>query len=534
MELDRRIKLIATLGASTTLVAFATGWVFDPSSDIYTAGALASAAAVVIFGVSWRVDRIPSITIVVATVLLTVPVARIVDRESTRIMSTVALVAISTIGVVLVKQHRQLYLGVVTVFLLVHTVLAGQAVATIPTVGVASGVCFLIGALVLMSAFDQTRRLHAERLDLLDMAPAFISEDDWTEAEQRVRDLGIDDPSELRAYLLERRDLVRDIVGSVRVIHHNPALVETFGLPAHGGRFNPDRVHDDSLGAFVEQLVSIVTDRPFHDYEYRTTTKTGHDIALALRSIVNRRHPGQTRVLLVAQDITDQQTSRLALERAIRMKDEFVASVSHELRTPLAGVVGLTSSVLEGDGLSPNDRELLEVVSEQAGEMARIIEDLLVASRGPEHPVAIELAEVDACNEVRTVASGRDVTVKADGTVAVMADAGRLRQILRNLVTNAARYGEPPVELSVTRRGHRVWIDVSDHGEPIPDEQRERIFKPFQSSASGKRHPGSVGLGLAVSQVLARRMGGDLTYLHDGKSIFRLDLPAHEDLEATE
>ncbi|MFP5333442.1 MAG: ATP-binding protein [Acidimicrobiia bacterium] len=535
MGLDRRIKLIATVGALASFVALGIGWIVVPSNDLYVAGTLASLLAAGVYAITWRVDAIPSVTIVIATLAITLPVSRLIDEEPARIMSTVGVVVVSTLGVVLVRTHRPWYVGTMTAVIVIHPLVMGQPLARVGYVGVPAAISFLLGTFVLISVANETHRLDAERLDLLNMAPAFISEDDWTEAERRVRELGIDDPDELRRYLMERRDLVVDIVGTVHVVHSNPKLLATFGSSADGSRFSPDRVHDDSIGAFVEQIISIITDKPLHDYEYRTTTKEGKEITLSLRSIVNRRHPGQTRVLLVAQDITDQRQSRLSLERAIRMKDEFVAGVSHELRTPLAGVVGLTATVLESNELTAENRELLEIVADQAHEMARIIEDLLVASRAHEQQLTVELGPVDACAEVRNVASGRDMTVKADGSVMVKADPGRLRQIVRNLATNAARYGEPPVEIAVIPEAHRVKIEVSDHGPPIPSGLQERIFEPFQSALDATDRPaGSVGLGLAVSRMLARRMGGDLTYRHDGRSVFCVELSAHQEMEAAE
>lgn len=535
MGLDRRIKLIALLAAAAALLVFGTSWIIDPTNEISSAGALASLLAVLAFAVILRTAA-PAVLLVGVTALLTIFTARLVPQQSIQTMAAIAIVVVGIVGVLLVPTEwrwRYVALGVVIVGF--HTALSGQNPETIVSVGATSAVCFLFGALVIVSLFDETNRLHEERHDLLDLAPAFISEDDWTEAERRVRELGIDDPDELRRYLLDRQDMVTDIIQTVDVIHSNPTLLATFGSPADGGRFNADRVHEGPIGAFVEQIISIITDKPLHDYEYQTTTKAGDEITLTLRSIVNRRHPGQTRVLLVAQDITDKRDSRLALERAIRMKDEFVAGVSHELRTPLAGVVGLTASVLESESLSPEDRDLLNMVADQANEMARIIEDLLVASRAHEQELVIELGPVDACAEVRSVATGRDVTVKADGSVMVIADPGRLRQVVRNLATNAARYGEPPVEINVSASGEVARIEVSDHGPPIPESERDRIFEPFQSAVGPSDRPaGSVGLGLAVSRMLARRMGGDLTYHHDGRSVFRLELPIHHELEAAE
>jgi signal transduction histidine kinase len=528
MDRNRRIKLIVTLAAAGTLLTTGVGWLADPGSEVFRAGTIGSAVALVAFA-AILVSPAPPVLVVPITAVLTIVTSAVVPEDPIRVMATVGLVVLSTVGVVLVGERRTAYVGVMTTVILFHTALTGQPTDRILSVGGTSAVCFLIGAAVIETAFRDARRLHEERLDLLDLAPAFIAEDDWSEAERRVREMGISDPDELRSHLVQRPELVADLLSTVRVIHHNPALIETFGQRSDGVRFRPDRVHQYSIGAFVEQLVSIMTDRPFHDYQYRTTTKDGAEIYLSLRSIVNRRHPDQTRVLLVAQDITEQHDSKFALEQAIVAKDEFVAGVSHELRTPLAGVVGLTASVLDGATLTPDDRELLEMVADQADEMARIIDDLLVAGRARVHELVITLGPVDACVEARNVAAGRDMTVTADGSVMIYADAGRVRQVIRNLATNASRYGQPPVEIHVVPDGSQVRIEVSDDGPPIPEGLREQIFEPYQTASTTNSVSGSAGLGLAVARTLARRMGGDVSYEHDGQSRFILTLPAYAD-----
>ena len=84
-----------------------------------------------------------------------------------------------------------------------------------------------------------------------------------------------------------------------------------------------------------------------------------------------------------------------------------------------------------------------------------------------------------------------------------LADAGRVRQILRNLIVNASRHGGPDVRVIVRERGAEISIAVCDDGEPIADEQRARIFEPYQGVPGSKYVPGSVGLGLTVSLQLA-------------------------------
>jgi signal transduction histidine kinase len=233
---------------------------------------------------------------------------------------------------------------------------------------------------------------------------------------------------------------------------------------------------------------------------------------------------------VAAQDITERKTSQVALQMALSAKDAFIAEVSHELRTPLAAVVGLTASVLEGDRLTDDDRELLEIVRSQGEEMAHIIEDLLVAARSDNRSLTVDISIVDAHAEALSVASKRDVEVVAPTEpVRVIADPVRTRQVLRNLMTNAARYGRDPVRVEISPNGETVEISVSDAGDPIAEENRERIFEPYLTAHGNGANSGSIGLGLYISRSLARLMGGDLRYHHNGRSVFTLVLPRQVD-----
>jgi signal transduction histidine kinase len=108
----------------------------------------------------------------------------------------------------------------------------------------------------------------------------------------------------------------------------------------------------------------------------------------------------------------------------------------------------------------------------------------------------------------------------------VLADPRRLRQILRNLLSNAYRYGGDSVRV-VARCDHvGVAIEIADNGDGIPPDLRERVFEPYETAHTAVGVTGSVGLGLTVSRELARLMAGDLTYERaDDRTIFRLTLP---------
>jgi two-component system sensor histidine kinase BaeS len=152
------------------------------------------------------------------------------------------------------------------------------------------------------------------------------------------------------------------------------------------------------------------------------------------------------------------------------------------------------------------------------------------------YPSSLDVvAEVGGLVESLGRETGREVGWSGGGQV--WADPTRLRQIIRNLVINAFRYGGPAVRVVVLPAGDPAVIEVRDSGGPIPSGRVATMFDSFDHTDDGEKNPSSVGLGLAVARSLARLMGGDLVYDYDGESIFRLTLrvgPGHaEPLKST-
>ncbi len=218
--------------------------------------------------------------------------------------------------------------------------------------------------------------------------------------------------------------------------------------------------------------------------------------------------------------------------RAQKARDEFIATVSHELRNPITVLVGMGAELADNYRTFSDDdrRDMAYLIRRQAEDAAGIIEDLLVASR--EDP-QLQVASVsfDVADEVSRVleAVDHEVRVVSNGAPSVVqADPHRTRQILRNLVTNAIRYGEDPLQVRIGRQNDLVELWVCDSGAPLSLEDSQRIFEPYQRG-SGDPHPKSVGLGLGVARRLAKLMGGDVVYRHDGRwATFVLTLPAHK------
>jgi PAS domain S-box-containing protein len=244
------------------------------------------------------------------------------------------------------------------------------------------------------------------------------------------------------------------------------------------------------------------------------------------------RFPGGT--VYAFRDVTD--------ERAVeQMKTDFVSTVSHELRTPLAAIYGAAMTLRRRDVAveeSQRDR-LLEVVASESDRLARIVNDILWASRLESGRMSIAIERCDAgaitsevVDVLRTRApEGIEVAVsKSRGLPQVAADPDKLRQILTNLIDNAIKYSPDGgrVEVEIGRSGGRVRFRVTDHGLGIPPAEQDRIFeKFFRLDPNLTRGVGGTGLGLYISRELVTRMNGRIWVDSDGRtgSSFFLELP---------
>jgi signal transduction histidine kinase len=224
------------------------------------------------------------------------------------------------------------------------------------------------------------------------------------------------------------------------------------------------------------------------------------------------------------------------LEELVRSKDQFIASVSHELRTPLTGIIGLAQELRDDRGLfGPEETdEFLDLIFEQSMELGNIIEDLLVAARADLGTLAVKPVMTVLEAELESVltthvdkAGPKRLITSVRGGAAAFVDPLRFRQIMRNLITNAIRYGGNNIWVEIEDDEDVARVAVVDDGVGVPESAIDQIFEPYGRATDNATNPSSVGLGLAVSRQLARLMGGDLVYRRDGGTTrFELILPS--------
>ncbi len=219
--------------------------------------------------------------------------------------------------------------------------------------------------------------------------------------------------------------------------------------------------------------------------------------------------------------------TNLDLERALRLKDEFLAMMSHELRTPLSVVLSLAEALNEDlyGPLTGAQRRALVTISQSGRHLLALLSDILDLARIAVGQELLDRESVDiavicqmALLMVEDAAQAKDLQISrliAPGLVGLHADARRLMQILVNLLNNAVKFtpagGSVALEVTTNVARDHIQFSVWDSGIGIALEDQERIFEPFiQADARLARQYGGVGLGLALVQRLAELHGGNI------------------------
>jgi PAS domain S-box-containing protein len=298
-------------------------------------------------------------------------------------------------------------------------------------------------------------------------------------------------------------------------------------------------LHPDDRESTRQFWTDSVAGRHDYDVEYRVRRSDGEYRWFKTRGVPIRDSGGSIfKWFGTCTDITDGKhaaaelrVAKEAAESANRAKDEFLANVSHEIRTPMNAIMGLTSLVL-GTDLNDGQRQSLATVKSAANNLLGIINDLLDFSKIEAGKLELSVSEFwlraalgDTLRAlaVRAHQKGLELVSNVHPEVpdALTGDAGRLRQVLLNLIGNAIKFtekGEVVVQVlslsDVTSNNDevRLLFTVRDTGIGIPKEKQVAIFRAFeQEDSSTTRKYGGTGLGLTISAQLAALMGGEIT-----------------------
>lgn len=369
-------------------------------------------------------------------------------------------------------------------------------------------------------------------------SPIPIMEQDYTLLEEWMEGLRTQGVTSIREHLGEDVAAIREVAPLIRIVAANPAAVKAVGLPPDRliGPIDPQIVNEGAVNGWLTQLEAVWDKQPVAHASFTAATAKGkeYDAESILAAPLIAGRPDFSRAVFTLLDVTSHRDEERRMQEVVEAKNEFLASISHEVRTPLTAILGFAHVLEEGDDLAEDDRTaMIHSIVQHAQEVADLVEDLLVAARAEAGQVEVANTSFDLTGEVvRTMRAGGSYTssveIRCDeGLPPVSGDPARVRQILRNLLTNAERYGGPSVMVEVTADQGWVQLDVIDDGPGLPDTEWERIFDRYHSAHQSPGRPGAVGIGLTISRQLAELMSGKLDYRHvSGRSVFTLRLRA--------
>jgi len=233
----------------------------------------------------------------------------------------------------------------------------------------------------------------------------------------------------------------------------------------------------------------------------------------------------QTEELTAQRNVLEEKTEQV--KTADRLKSEFVSNMSHELRTPLNVLLGLTNLMAEGNtgAINEKQKEYLEIIERNGKNLLQLINDVLDLSRVESGKMDLSMSKIQLKEFIQGVSSAimplvekknLPLKVDVDDDIVMYADADKLRQILVNLLGNAAKFTDKGgigirARVEAGRVHDHVIIEVKDTGIGMPHEALEHIFDPFRQvdGSSTREHEGT-GLGLNICTKLVNLMGGKI------------------------
>lgn len=338
-----------------------------------------------------------------------------------------------------------------------------------------------------------------------------------------------------------------------RFIRCNHAMAARLGVadPAQAiGRTAFDLLeHEAAMALHREDEAVIRSGQPQHYRLERRKAADGTDAwDMVTRLPLRDREQAVVGAIAIFRDVTEQVRAKAKIDEEIRRRDQFLAMLSHELRNPLGAVVTATSMLKSANTTSAVQDRAVSVLERQSRQMARLLDDLLEASRVTQnkielrrHVVDLRVIAAEAAEAVRRQIDDKGLSLTMavdDEPLWVHGDAARLQQVQINLLSNAAKYTPSGghVALRVGRDGNEAVIRVKDNGAGIPREMLDSVFDLFVQGRHTIDHAdGGLGVGLTLVRALVQMHGGTVSANSDGDgtgSEFTVRLPVTTHVEA--
>ncbi len=288
------------------------------------------------------------------------------------------------------------------------------------------------------------------------------------------------------------------------------------------------------LGLLVWYVVGVGL-RPLRRMEFTAAQIAAGDLSKRVDEPDPRTEVGRLGVALnvMLGRIEESARARAASEQKMR---RFLADASHELRTPLTSIRGYAELFRRGADRRPEDTATaMRRIEDESARMSRLVDDLLSLARLDEGrseeraPVDLSVLAADACSDVRAIDHDRPITLDADSAV-VLGDEHQLRQVVGNLIGNAARHtpSGTPIHVVVSHSRDRATMFVEDRGQGLPEADLVRVFDRFyRAEESRSRASGGTGLGLAIVAATMSAHDGRAWAENrsDGGARFSIELP---------
>jgi two-component system CheB/CheR fusion protein len=264
--------------------------------------------------------------------------------------------------------------------------------------------------------------------------------------------------------------------------------------------------------------------------EKRLRSDGGERWDLATRMPLTDRESRIVGVIGIFRDVTEQKHAEEKIRDAVRRRDQFLAMLSHELRNPLNSILTSTQMLKLNGPPTTKQEKYVDILERQSVQMARLLDDLLEASRVTQNKIELRRSTLDLRRTLREAADavrgfmdtrGIEFTLEDEGEpLTVNGDPARLQQVHVNLLSNAAKYTPRGghVVLTAVREGTEAVVRVRDDGAGIPKEMLDSVFDLFvQSARTLDRSQGGLGVGLTLVRSLVAMHDGVVVANSDGE-----------------